>query len=216
MFTWKSVIRIVIVVLVVVAANLAGTHFASTLDARLTQTSDLARWGKVAFAVAYTAMLAIPFVPAAEIGMVLLAMHGRSVVLLVYLCTVTGLSISFAAGRFIPLPAIVALCRFLRLEGLARTLTEIDGMSLQERLAHLVAKAPNRALPFLLRHRYVALALALNLPGNSVIGGGGGIALIAGSARLFSVPGFLVAIAIAVSPVPLAVFIFGVMFFPHY
>ncbi|MFZ2101690.1 MAG: hypothetical protein WAU86_14105 [Oricola sp.] len=216
MFTWKSVVRIAIIVLVVVAANLAGSYIASTLDARLTQAPELARWGRIAFAIAYTAMLAIPFVPAAEIGMVLIAMYGRSVVLLVYLCTVTGLSISFAAGRFIPLHAIVALCHFLRLESLARTLTEIDGMSLQERLAHLVAKAPNRAIPFLLRNRYVALALALNLPGNSVIGGGGGIALIAGSARLFSTPGFLVAIAIAVSPVPLAVFVFGVMFFPHY
>ena len=40
--------------------------------------------------------------------------------------------------------------------------------------------APTRLLPFLLRYRYVALALAFNLPGNAVLGGGGGIAMMAG------------------------------------
>lgn len=214
MFTRKSGIRIAIIVLLVVAANLAGSYVASTLNLRIEQSAVLARWGIVAFAVAYTGLLAIPFVPAAEIGMVLLAMHGRTVVLLVYLCTVTGLSISFLAGRLVPLQVIARLCRFLRFERIAALLVEIEDMALPERLSHLIANAPNRAVPFLLRHRYLALALALNLPGNSVIGGGGGIALIAGSARLFSIAGFLAAIAIAVSPVPLAVYVFGVMFFP--
>lgn len=36
--------------------------------------------------------------------------------------------------------------------------------------------------------RYVALAVLLNIPGNVVIGGGGGIAFAAGMTRLFSFP----------------------------
>ena len=76
-------------------------------------------------------------------------------------------------------------------------------------LAVLVEKAPNRILPFLLQHRHIALALALNIPGNFVIGGGGGIAMFAGISRLYSLPAFLLIIALAVSPVPLAVFLIG-------
>jgi len=49
----------------------------------------------------------------------------------------------------------------------------------------------------------------VNLPGNILIGGGGGISLIAGASRLFSLPGFLTTIALAVSPLPLAILFFG-------
>ena len=43
-----------------------------------------------------------------------------------------------------------------------------------------------RALSLALRYRYVALALAVNTPGNSVIGGGGGIMIMAGLSGIFS------------------------------
>ncbi|MBL4615404.1 MAG: hypothetical protein JKY27_11110 [Magnetovibrio sp.] len=58
-------------------------------------------------------------------------------------------------------------------------------------------------MPFLLRHRYLAVVVALNVPGNALIGGGGGICMAAGISGLFSWPRFLISIAIAVSPVPL-------------
>jgi len=54
--------------------------------------------------------------------------------------------------------------------------------------------------------------VALNIPGNYVIGGGGGIALIAGVSRVYSIPGFLLTILLAVAPVPLAVVVFGTGF----
>jgi hypothetical protein len=40
-----------------------------------------------------------------------------------------------------------------------------------------------------------------------VIGGGGGIALVAGLTRLFSLPAYVAAVAFAVAPVPLLVFL---------
>jgi hypothetical protein len=51
----------------------------------------------------------------------------------------------------------------------------------------------------------LTLAVLLNLPGNIIIGGGGGIALIAGMTRLYSPPTYLTTIAIAVAPVPVIV-----------
>jgi hypothetical protein len=57
----------------------------------------------------------------------------------------------------------------------------------------------------LVRHRYLALAFALNLPGNSLIGGGGGIALSAGMSGLYPMPAYLASVAVAVAPVPLLI-----------
>jgi len=66
----------------------------------------------------------------------------------------------------------------------------------------------SRVMPFLLRHRFLALMVALNLPGNALVGGGG-IGLMAGSSRLFAFPKFILTVAVAVSPVPLMVMISG-------
>ena len=69
--------------------------------------------------------------------------------------------------------------------------------------------APRRLVPFSICHRYLAIAFAFNLPGNALIGGGGGIALLAGLSGLFSLSGYLIAVCIAVLPVPLAAVLGG-------
>ncbi len=51
--------------------------------------------------------------------------------------------------------------------------------------------------------------MALNIPGNTLIGGGGGISLAAGMSRLFRVWRFLLVLAIAVAPVPLIIVLTG-------
>jgi hypothetical protein len=62
---------------------------------------------------------------------------------------------------------------------------------------------------FLVRHRYLAVAIALNMPGNLMIGDGGGIALAAGFSRLFSLSWFALTVAVAVAPVPIVVLLAG-------
>lgn len=64
-------------------------------------------------------------------------------------------------------------------------------------------------MPILLRHRFLALAVALDLPGNAVIGGVGGICMVAGFSRLFALPSYALTLAISVSPVLLAILITG-------
>jgi hypothetical protein len=82
-------------------------------------------------------------------------------------------------------------------------------MSMDDRARLIAANAPTRWVPYLIRHRYVTLALLLNTPGNVILGGGGGIAFAAGACRVFSAPAFLLTILIAVAPVPIAFFLFG-------
>jgi hypothetical protein len=116
---------------------------------------------------------------------------------------------SFIVGRLLSLQGLITLLDGLRLRRAGQLLRTIAPMNAEDRLAFLVSNAPNRVVPLLLRHRYLALAIVLNLPGNIVIGGGGGIALMAGASRLYSVPAFLITTALAVSPVPIAILLFG-------
>jgi hypothetical protein len=62
---------------------------------------------------------------------------------------------------------------------------------------------PSKIGQKLVRSRYALLAVALNTPGNSLLGGGGGLAFIAGASRLFSFWPFLAVVICAVLPVPL-------------
>jgi hypothetical protein len=47
------------------------------------------------------------------------------------------------------------------------------------------------------------------VPGNAVIGGGGGIALLAGISGLFTFPRYLAIVSLAVLPVPLTIMLIG-------
>ena len=57
--------------------------------------------------------------------------------------------------------------------------------------------------------RYPLLAALINVPGNAVVGGGGGIALTAGFSRLFRPGWTALTVALAVAPVPLIVWLTG-------
>jgi hypothetical protein len=59
------------------------------------------------------------------------------------------------------------------------------------------------------RCRYLLVALLVNLPGNALLGCGGGIALSPGLSRVFQPAAMVATLAVAVSPVPLAVWTFG-------
>ena len=160
----------------------------------------------------YALLLALPFVPGVEVGLAMLSMFGAAVAPHVYIATVAGLTLAFGLGRLIPLPRLARLAGRLRMRKLAALLRRIGPMTPSEVLETLSADAPGRWGPFLIRNRHIALALLFNLPGNALIGGGGGIALVAGLSRLYSVPGFLLTVALAVAPVPLAVWLFGTQF----
>jgi hypothetical protein len=207
---WGAVARLVCFVLLLVAANLIARHYMEALSFPIRPgNEDAVHHAIMVASTVYTILLALPFVPGAEIGISLMAMLGARIALLVYLCTVTGLSLAFVIGRIVPLSVLANFSHDL---GLARTsllLREIEPLDKQQRLALLVDRAPKRLVPLLIRYRYLALAVALNIPGNYLIGGGGGISLFAGISRLYSVVGFMLTIVFAVAPVPLAVMLLG-------
>jgi hypothetical protein len=153
----------------------------------------------------YIALLAMPFMPGAEIGISLILVLGAKICLLVYVCTVVALVPPYIAGRLIPPRYCARAFEFLGLNRAQRLIERVAPLSAEQRLAFLLDNAPTRFGPFLVRHRFLTLAVLLNLPGNIIIGGGGGIALIAGMTGLYSLPAYLTTIAVAVAPIPLII-----------
>ena len=159
--------------------------------------------------VAYVGLLMIPFVPGAEIGIAMLTAFGAAIAPLVYAGTVVAMLFAFIIGRLVPVAVLVRLLFFLRLRRASDLIAKSAPQSREDRLRMLLDGAPNGKVSLQLRHRYVALALAVNLPGNALIGGGGGIMMLVGMSGLFAPVPTVLAIMVAVAPVPLAVYAFG-------
>ncbi len=164
-------------------------------------------WVLVALLLLYIVLLALPFIPGAEIGIILLMVLGAKAALPVYCATVFALVVSFLVGHLIPLPRLVDGLKRVGMLG-AADFVQAGSLAVLQPSAFLTRRAWAKAgLGRLLRHRCVALGVLLNTPGNSLLGGGGGIALAAGASRLLTFPQFLATVAIAVAPVPAAILI---------
>jgi hypothetical protein len=163
-------------------------------------------WGDlalVALVALYALLLAVPFVPGVELGWAIMMWFGAKGTLAVYVATVLALTMSFAIGRLIPIRWVAALLHALRLQRAERLALRIADAAPGERLGVLLGAGPARPVPFLLRFRYSLLAVLFNLPGNWLIGGGGGIGLLAGVSGAYPAVGYALLVAIAVAPVPL-------------
>ncbi len=163
----------------------------------------------------YTLLMALPFVPGVEIGLSLLMLQGPPVAPFVYLATFAGLSLSFLLGHFLPYSYLQRIVFDLGLNKTSGLLESLRPLSSERRLALLRRRLPRWATAIFINYRYVMIALALNMPGNIVIGGGGGIALVAGISRVFSPVLVLLTFALAVAPVAAAFFFFGANWFNY-
>lgn len=157
----------------------------------------------------YVVLLAIPFVPGAEVGMILLGLGGAPLAPLVYGATVLSLLLAFAIGRLVPEHLITKSLTGLGLTRAAALSARFEALPVEARPRALQTILDGRMLPMVLKYRYIALILAINLPGNVLIGGGGGIALAAGLSRMFRPNLFLLATLLAVLPVPLLIVLYG-------
>lgn len=199
----RLLIKIAVIIGALAALNIGGSwlldHFESILGSYYQQ------WGIVVFFAAvalYVLLLATPFVPGVEIGWALMMLSGAGGVAIVFAATLLGLSLSFLVGRKIHMHKVVRFFGWLHFPRPQQFAEKLAALNSEAKLQLLLESAPTRILPFLLKHRYLTIAVIINLPGNSLIGGGGGIGLLAGLSHVFEYPKFLLTIALAVFPVP--------------
>jgi hypothetical protein len=163
----------------------------------------------LAVLVIYALLIAIPFVPGVEIGLSVLAAGGVAVAPLVWLATTVGLSLAFVAGSTVPIAWLRRVLTDLHMIGAAHLVARFEALPQKRRVAFARALLPGKYCGWIVKYRYVNLAVLINIPGNSVIGGGGGIAFVSGLSGTFRTSLAILTIALATAPVPLAIWLFG-------
>ena len=200
---WTLLLRLVLLLAVLAGVHFGGAELVHWVDGYL--GGSFARWGDWAlplWMLIYVLALAMPFVPGVEISLAIMLLLGTKGIIAMYLGTLIGLSLAYGVGRLLPMTSLAALLAWLRLRRAQALVRTLAALPREQQLDYLLRIAPTRILPFLLRHRYLALALAFNLPGNALVGGGGGIALLAGLSGQFRYWRYLLMLCLAIAPVP--------------
>lgn len=152
---------------------------------------------------AYGLLLSLPFIPGVELGMLLIVLFGKEGILVVYLSTLIGLTLSYIVGYRLPESRLAAW-----LKSVTSAEPEIKGLDWMYHNIQIVFNN-DRLLKWMKTDfqgiRYLTLAILFNLPGNFLLGGGGGIALLCGLSRRFSWNGFLLTVLLSTAPVPLLI-----------
>jgi hypothetical protein len=192
----------------VVAATYAGDRVVEHLAVDLRPTTEpLVHRLIMLSLLAYVLLMALPFVPGVEIGLALIFMIGPEIVPVVYGSTVLALLLAFTIGQLVPERLLEAAFVAVGLRRAAALVARLRPLDRDARIQQLVAGAPGRLSPWLLRHRHWAIAAVLNIPGNNLVGGGGGIALAAGMSRLVSFRAFLLTVALGTAPLPVVILV---------
>ncbi|NRB01156.1 MAG: hypothetical protein HRU32_15325 [Rhodobacteraceae bacterium] len=207
----RSGLRFLAVFIIALLLYEATIWVMETADTMLPERSaGMVRWSLLIFLVAfYAVLMAVPFVPGIEIGISLLLIGGATIAPIEYFATVAGLSLAYLVGFRISYDRLHRILADLRLRRVCDLLADLKAMDQDTRLHALKDRLPSWVHPLIGRGRYVLLIALFNVPGNFVLGGGGGIALLAGVSRVFAPGPTLLSIAIAVLPVPFGVWLLG-------
>ena len=207
----RVVLRLTLLLILVYCVHLLVAWFSA-------RTADLHPGAQVGMMLAllmvYALLIAVPFVPGIEIGLMLLAVEGAWIAPWLYLATIAGLLFAYGAGEWVPYTRLHRILADLHMRRACALLEHINPLSREERIMMLRDNAPKLLRPFLTRYRYLFLAGVINLPGNALIGGGGGILFLTGLSRLFRPTAVALTLALAVMPVPLSVWVFGIDVIP--
>jgi hypothetical protein len=138
----------------------------------------------------YAIALALPFVPGMEIGLFIMAAFGKPGVLGAWLATVIGLNLAFFIGHHFQNHPWVQLSR----ERLNNT-NDAEKSTMGRVRIWIVTQV--------IHYPYLLIAFVYNVPGNIILGGGGGISLAAGAAKGLTWPKFFATTVIATAGIPI-------------
>lgn len=205
--TWAIILaKLSAIVLLIILANMGVSWLIDRLEVQIwPEHLEIVDRAVLIAVIVYIGLMATPFLPGIEVGLALMMMLGPKGVLATYVCTLIALTISFGVGRLFPTHLLVSLLRWLNLTRAETLLKGFCATPPEKRLEFLAEKATTQTIPALLKRRYLLLALLLNLPGNALIGGGGGIGMMAGISRLYSFPKYVFLISVAILPGPMLV-----------
>ena len=179
-----------IFVLVIAAGFVFYFDVAAQLQSISERNSDAVFYSLIIACVCYGLLLMLPFVPALELGLLLMSIYGADGIIGAYVATVSALMLSFFVG--------CKLGQHRKIHWSANESKTQTSRQKQIRNRLLMGFYKNVS-----RRPYMSLALLLNMPGNVVLGGAGGIAMMAGASghMQFFRYGLTVMLATSVLPI---------------
>ena len=140
----RSVPRLILRLAIIAALVWGGLSLFNWLQAHIADLEDAARARAlttlvIVSVVAYALIIAIPFVPAIEIGIALMVMEGSIIAPFVWLATVLGLLIAFGFGRWVSLDWLHGFFRDLHMRRACEMVSRIKTQAPQARLAAVSA-----------------------------------------------------------------------------
>ncbi|MDX1341810.1 MAG: hypothetical protein R3227_05635 [Reinekea sp.] len=133
----------------------------------------------------YALILIIPFAPGMEIGLMIMALFSVPGIIGAWLATIVGLTLAFALGR-----------AGRHLPWVQNLLHKLQNNTQRPKSLQWIRTT-------LANYPHLSIAFLINAPGNTLVGGGGGIAVVSGAIGRVSVLGFFVTVALATSCIPL-------------
>jgi uncharacterized membrane protein YdjX (TVP38/TMEM64 family) len=200
----KFWVIVAVVLLFILIRHLYLYHTGDMKELMLWLKENLGWKAALVAGIVYILLLSIPFFPGVELAWLVIMLFGKEAVVMIYFFTICGLSLSFAMGRWFEKSWFTS---GLDIQALEEQFSERMGKikdKLRKQLPdRFVSQALKQRLP---NSRYMILAILINLPGNTIIGGGGGLALLCGMNQAFSWKGFVVTVALAILPLPILLF----------
>ena len=135
--------------------------------------------------IIYAMVLIIPFAPGMEIGVLIMAMFATPGIIAAWITTVIALTLAFIIGRA------------------GQHLLWIQRLLFLAHQQHSLPLSVTWVRSKLAQYPYLTIAILLNLPGNTFIGGGGGISIVSGALGSVSLKGFATTVALSSSIVPI-------------
>ena len=182
-----------IFVLVIAAGFVFYFDVVAQLQSISEKNSEAVFYSLIIACVCYGLLLMLPFVPALELGLLLMSIYGADGIIGAYVATVSALMLSFLIGG-----------QFRKNRGASNESWIVVGKLAPIR--YLLVKMLYKKVS----HRpYMSLALLLNMPGNVVLGGAGGIAMMAGASGHMQFVRYGITVMLATSVLPI-LFIVGI------
>jgi len=204
----KIWIIITIILVLILIRHLYLYHTGDIKDLMAWLRGNLGWKAALIAGIVYLLLLSIPFFPGVELAWMVILLFGKEMIIMIYLLTLIGLCLSFSIGRWFEDSWFTTGLDIQKLKENLKRRIEWTKKRIRNKIPPAIFKYKSNQ--FIAKSHYFLLAILINLPGNTLIGGGGGIALLCGMNRSFSWKGFIVTIAIASSPIPLMLF-FGLI-----
>lgn len=205
---WRPSLKLIIVLLLVAGVAVALIVGGKEAVHWLQHAAEQSRTpGMLAvLCTVYAILLAIPGVPGLEVGLVMMGVFQETGIIAAWLCTVAGLNLAFFAGRKLPRDRIE---RWLKPKDVPEGALPDFAIGQSDTMTLVLER--NRVGRAVLRwtgppggwRRYVLIAFLFNMPGNFIIGGGGGIGLFCGTSQDLKWPWYLVTTILAAAVIPL-------------